>query len=121
MDRLRTTHQIISRSGSFRYLDIIFFVVFRNQKNWFKQIHSFRDLRSDHGHITHNFRPLQPIGDRKVFYNTERDGYFDKSTDVIQKPIIPRKSSNSNKNSSMNLTFSISTTMFTLWLLFLVF
>lgn len=45
------------------------------------QIDAFRRLRSDHGRITHNFRPLQPIGDRTVLYNTERNGYFDNSMD----------------------------------------
>lgn len=52
-----------------------------NNKVMTLQIDAFRRLRSDHGRITHNFRPLQPIGDRTVLYNTERNGYFDNSMD----------------------------------------
>lgn len=39
------------------------------------QIEAFRELRSVHGKITHNFRPIQPIGDRVVFYNIDNN-YF---------------------------------------------
>lgn len=40
-----------------------------------EQIEAFRELRSAHGKITHNFRPIQPIGDRVVFYNIDNN-YF---------------------------------------------
>ncbi|XP_023950885.2 putative carbonic anhydrase 3 [Bicyclus anynana] len=39
------------------------------------QIEAFRELRSANGKITHNFRPIQPIGDRVVFYNVDNN-YF---------------------------------------------
>lgn len=39
------------------------------------QIEVFRELKSAHGKITHNFRPIQPIGDRIVFYNIDNN-YF---------------------------------------------
>ncbi|KAG7308239.1 hypothetical protein JYU34_006914 [Plutella xylostella] len=39
------------------------------------QIEAFRELRSAHGKIKHNFRPIQPIGDRVVFYNID-NSYF---------------------------------------------
>lgn len=41
----------------------------------FFQIEAFRELKSANGKITHNFRPIQPIGDRVVFYNID-NSYF---------------------------------------------
>ncbi|XP_072939854.1 putative carbonic anhydrase 3 [Epargyreus clarus] len=43
------------------------------------QIEAFREIRSAHGKIRHNFRPIQPIGDRTVFYNVDSNyfGYND--------------------------------------------
>ncbi|XP_058830890.1 carbonic anhydrase 7 [Topomyia yanbarensis] len=36
------------------------------------QIEAFRALEDDEGHpLTHNFRPIQPLGDRVVLYNTD--------------------------------------------------
>lgn len=43
--------------------------------NLLLQIEAFRELKSTHGKITHNFRPIQPIGDRVVFYNIDNN-YF---------------------------------------------
>ncbi|XP_037868752.1 putative carbonic anhydrase 3 [Bombyx mori] len=43
------------------------------------QIETFRELKSAHGKITHNFRPIQPIGDRIVFYNID-NSYFSYNT-----------------------------------------
>ncbi|XP_048007287.1 putative carbonic anhydrase 3 [Leguminivora glycinivorella] len=40
-----------------------------------EQIELFRELKSAHGKIRHNFRPIQPIGDRVVFYNIDNN-YF---------------------------------------------
>ncbi|CAD0197105.1 unnamed protein product [Chrysodeixis includens] len=40
-----------------------------------EQIEAFREIRSAHGKITHNFRPIQPIGDRVVFYNIDNNYY----------------------------------------------
>lgn len=37
-----------------------------------KQIEAFRALEDEEGHpLTHNFRPVQPLGDRVVLYNTD--------------------------------------------------
>ncbi|XP_077290150.1 carbonic anhydrase 7-like [Arctopsyche grandis] len=87
------------------------------------QINSFRELRSDHGHITHNFRPLQPIGDRTIFYNTERDGYFDKSTDVVRKPIVPQESTStprSDKSASSHIKITLGLIAIAVCLSFLI-
>ncbi|CAH4031547.1 putative carbonic anhydrase 3 [Pieris brassicae] len=40
-----------------------------------EQIEVFRELRSASGKIRHNFRPIQPIGDRTVFYNIDSNYY----------------------------------------------
>ncbi|CAH0394947.1 unnamed protein product [Bemisia tabaci] len=33
------------------------------------QVHTFRTLHSHHGMLTHNFRPVQPLSNRPVWYN----------------------------------------------------
>lgn len=36
------------------------------------QIEAFRALEDEEGHpLTHNFRPIQPLGDRVVLFNTD--------------------------------------------------
>lgn len=40
-----------------------------------EQIEGFRELKSVHGKIMHNFRPIQPIGDRVVYYNIDSNYY----------------------------------------------
>lgn len=33
------------------------------------QLETFRRLRTQHGFLTHNARPVQPLGGRNVWYN----------------------------------------------------
>lgn len=56
--------------------NIMVVIPFNNKKTKFiLQIEAFRELRSANGKIRHNFRPIQPIGDRVVFYNVDNN-YF---------------------------------------------
>lgn len=50
------------------------------------QIEAFRELRSAHGKIRHNFRPIQPIGDRTVFYNIDANYYNYNENEVVEEP-----------------------------------
>lgn len=37
---------------------------------WFAQLENFRKIRSHGGVLTHNFRPIQPLSSRPVWYNS---------------------------------------------------
>ncbi|KAL0832866.1 hypothetical protein ABMA28_001019 [Loxostege sticticalis] len=68
------------------------------------QIEVFRELKSAHGKITHNFRPIQPIGDRVVFYNIDSN-YF--SYNEIEDPDdqTPATTKSSRRNHRRNSSF----------------
>lgn len=60
------------------------------------QIEAFREIKSAHGKITHNFRPIQPIGDRVVYYNIDSNYYvynneLDESEETTEKPLWPAR------------------------------
>ncbi|XP_075971760.1 carbonic anhydrase 7-like [Anticarsia gemmatalis] len=57
-----------------------------------EQIEAFREIRSAHGKITHNFRPIQPIGDRVVFYNIDSNYYVYNEIDGAEETTTTRPS-----------------------------
>lgn len=80
------------------------------------QIEAFREIRSSHGKITHNFRPIQPIGDRVVFYNIDNNYYvyneIDDHEDTTTVRPSRRKKGHNNAHSVYpsalyNLTFTL--------------
>ncbi|OWR46722.1 hypothetical protein KGM_202063 [Danaus plexippus plexippus] len=77
-----------------------------------EQIEIFRELRSANGKIRHNFRPIQPIGDRTVFYNVDNN-YFtyneidDPDTEKT-KPKQKKSGHNSGGNIQLNMIYLFS-------------
>ncbi|KOB67167.1 Carbonic anhydrase, partial [Operophtera brumata] len=77
-------------------------------------IEAFRELRSANGKITHNFRPIQPLGDRVVFYNIDNSYYNYNEIDepeeaATAKPTRRKKGHRSPGNvpqANLLLTFS---------------
>lgn len=48
------------------------------------QIELFRNIHDDEGHqLTHNFRPIQPIGDRQVWFVSEKPDFEDNQLEII--------------------------------------
>lgn len=74
-------YAIIIRFESCRCDVIIFFYLY------FVQLEKFRALQDAHGHhLTHNFRPIQPLGDRVVLFNIESE------SDTTLQDLAPVKS-----------------------------
>ncbi|RVE54072.1 hypothetical protein evm_001195 [Chilo suppressalis] len=75
-----------------------------------EQIKAFRELKSTHGKITHNFRPIQPIGDRVVFYNIDSNYFTYNEIDPDEdEDAAPTKSS---RRRGHNRGFSLTPRLF---------
>ncbi|XP_026755668.1 putative carbonic anhydrase 3 [Galleria mellonella] len=78
------------------------------------QIEAFRELKSAHGKITHNFRPIQPIGDRVVFYNIDSNYFSYNEIDdpeeqtTTSRPYRRRKGHNSGHSNQWSLLCCLS-------------
>ncbi|XP_037296587.1 carbonic anhydrase 7 isoform X2 [Manduca sexta] len=72
-----------------------------------EQIETFRELKSAHGKITHNFRPIQPIGDRVVFYNIDNNYYTYNEIDYGDEddPKSPRRKKGHNSGERLLSNF----------------
>lgn len=73
------------------------------------QIEAFRALDDEEGHpLTHNFRPIQPLGDRVVLYNTDEIvkgvdlAEYDNPPSEVEQNVIdePKKEDNGGKGAS---------------------
>ncbi|KAJ2951937.1 hypothetical protein O0L34_g4189 [Tuta absoluta] len=74
------------------------------------QIKAFRELRSAHGKIRHNFRPIQPIGDRVVYYNVDSYFVYNEIDDPEQEVTTPRSRLRKKKKNNANRIYSSSGT-----------
>lgn len=84
-----------------------------------EQIEAFREIRSAHGKITHNFRPIQPIGDRVVFYNIDNNYYIYNEIEEHETTTGKPSKRKKGRNSAHQLVPTIVYTMtFTILLLF---
>ncbi|PSN47515.1 hypothetical protein C0J52_02237 [Blattella germanica] len=77
------------------------------------QVEAFRKLRSEDGIMTHNFRPVQPLGERPVWFNVADDF----SSNVINKEdrsndfISNKNSKSTNKNGNTAATLQLNNTL----------
>lgn len=61
------------------------------------QIEQFRALKNEEGHaLKHNFRPIQPIGDRIVLYNIEESEVDDSVNELPEE--VPTNVENKDKD-----------------------
>lgn len=61
------------------------------------QIEQFRALKNEEGHaLKHNFRPIQPIGDRIVLYNIEESEIDDSVNELPED--VPTNVENKDKD-----------------------
>lgn len=84
-------------------------------RNNYLQIEVFRELRSASGKIRHNFRPIQPIGDRTVFYNIDSDYYTYNEIDDLKEQLAwprTRKRENGASLSRFSLVLRVLTLLF---------
>ncbi|CAG9795072.1 unnamed protein product [Diatraea saccharalis] len=70
------------------------------------RIEAFRELKSIHGKITHNFRPIQPIGDRVVFYNIDNSYFTYNEIDPDEEEDAPPTKSSRRKSRNKGSTLS---------------
>lgn len=83
------------------------------------QIEAFREIRSSHGKITHNFRPIQPIGDRVVFYNIDNNYYVYNEIEEQEETTTLRPSRRKKgHNNAHSIVPTVYTTGFILMMFF---
>lgn len=100
-------------------LHAIKITLFHNKHFLYSQIEAFREIRSAHGKITHNFRPIQPIGDRVVFYNIDNNYYIYNEIEEHETTTGKPSKRKKGRNSAHRLVPTIVYTMtFTILLLF---